>query len=87
MDGPESGTGPNGPARQGPSKGGAVVRAPWDTRRVGDTLTYGIELAVGVGCLLGGFALRGSRLRWLAVVSIVAGGLAIAHALVRLLDR
>jgi hypothetical protein len=49
-------------------------------------LTYVVELLVGLGCLVAAaVALRGSRARWVAVVLLVAGVAAIAHALVELL--
>jgi hypothetical protein len=49
------------------------------------TLTYAIELAVGLGCVAAAVpALRTRRLRWLGVVLLVAGGAAIAHATYRL---
>jgi hypothetical protein len=49
-------------------------------------LTYVIELLVGLGCLIAGAAtLRSRRTRWLGLVLIVAGVVAIAHAIVELL--
>jgi hypothetical protein len=50
------------------------------------TLTYAIELAVGLGCVVAAVpALRTRPLRWLGVVLLVAGAAAIAHAAFRLL--
>ncbi len=52
---------------------------------VGATLTYAIELAVGLGCLVAaGPTLRGRGLRWLGVVLLAAGISAVVHAGVRL---
>jgi hypothetical protein len=49
------------------------------------TVTYAIELAVGLGCVIAAVpALRHRRLRWLGVVLIAAGTTAIAHAIARL---
>jgi hypothetical protein len=54
---------------------------------VDETLTYGIELAVGLGCVAAAVpALRTRRLRWLGVALLVAGGAATAHAAFRLLS-
>ena len=54
---------------------------------VDGTLTYAIELAVGIGCVAAAVpVLRTRRLRWLAIVLLVAGGAAIAHAAFRLLS-
>jgi hypothetical protein len=51
------------------------------------TLTYTIELAVGLGCVAAAApALRTRRLRWLGVVLLAAGGAAIAHATIRLVS-
>ena len=51
------------------------------------TLTYAIELAVGLGCVAVAVpVLRTRQLRWLAIVLLVAGGAAIAHAALRLLS-
>ena len=49
-------------------------------------LTYGVELAVGLGCLLGAAAAP-RRPPWPRLVLVVAGGVAVAHALVRLVGR
>jgi hypothetical protein len=50
------------------------------------TLTYAIELAVGIGCVVAAvLASRTRRLRWLVIVLFVAGAAAIAHAALRLL--
>jgi hypothetical protein len=49
------------------------------------TVTYAIELAVGLGCVIAALpALRRRRLRWLGVVLITAGVAAATHAGVRL---
>ena len=57
------------------------------TLPVDGTLTYAIELAVGLGCVAAAVpVLRTRRLRWLAIVLLVAGGAAIAHAAFRLLS-
>lgn len=54
--------------------------------RVGDVVTYAIELAVGLGCVIGSVpALGHPRLRWFGVVLLVAGIAAVVHALVELL--
>lgn len=54
---------------------------------VDGTLTYAIELAVGLGCVAAAVpVLQTRRLRWLAIVLLVAGGAAIAHAAFRLLS-
>jgi hypothetical protein len=54
---------------------------------VNRTLTYAIELAVGLACVAAALpALRTRRLRWLAIVLLAAGGAAIAHAAFRLLS-
>ena len=51
------------------------------------TLTYAIELAVGLGCVAAAVpALRTRRRWWLAIVLLVAGGAAIAHAAFRLVS-
>jgi hypothetical protein len=51
------------------------------------TLSYAIELAVGLGCVAAAVAaLRTRRLRWLGVVLLIAGAAAIAHAVLRLLS-
>ncbi len=53
---------------------------------MGRALTYGIELAVGLGCLAASVpAWRIPRLRWLAAVLAIAGAVAAGHALVELL--
>jgi hypothetical protein len=48
------------------------------------TVTSLIELAVGVGCVAGGIVVVRSR-RWIGAVLLVAGFVAIAHAVVELL--
>ena len=51
-----------------------------------ETLTYGVELAVGLGCVAAAVpALRARRLRWLGALLLVAGCAAIVHAAFRLL--
>jgi len=53
---------------------------------VSDALTYGIEAAVGVCCLVAAVgAWRRAPLRWLGVVFAVAGLAAFLHAGSRLL--
>jgi len=53
---------------------------------VSDALTYGIEAAVGVCCLVAAVgAWRRAPLRWLSVVFAVAGLAAFLHAGSRLL--
>jgi hypothetical protein len=53
--------------------------------RVSRTVTYAIELAVGLGCCAAAVpALRQRQVRWLGVVLLVAGAAAIAHAASRL---
>jgi hypothetical protein len=49
-------------------------------------LTYAVELAVGLGCLLG-MAVAPRRPPWPRLVLAVAGAVAVAHALVRLIVR
>ena len=52
---------------------------------MGQTLTYVIELLVGLGCFVAAVATaRTPRLRWLALVLGVAGIAAIVHAIVEL---
>ena len=48
------------------------------------TLTYAIELAVGLGCVAAVPALRAGSV-WLGIVLLAAGGAAIAPATFRLL--
>jgi hypothetical protein len=48
------------------------------------TVTSLIELAVGAGCVAGGIVVVRSR-RWIGAVLLVAGFVAIAHAVVELL--
>ena len=51
-------------------------------------LTYAIELAVGVGCLVGvPAAWRSGRGRWLAGLLLVAGLAAVVHAILALAGR
>jgi len=58
----------------------------WYNDSVSDALTYGIEAAVGVCCLLAAAgAWRRAPLRWLGVVFAVAGLAALLHAGSRLL--
>jgi peptidoglycan/LPS O-acetylase OafA/YrhL len=52
---------------------------------MGETLTYVIELAVGLGCVVAAVPMaRTPRSRWLAAVLAVAGLTAIVHAVSRL---
>jgi hypothetical protein len=52
---------------------------------MGETLTYFIELAVGLGCVVVAVpTMRSPGRRWLAAVLTVAGLTAIAHAVSRL---
>jgi hypothetical protein len=52
---------------------------------VSGTVTFVVELAVGVGCVLAAVPALGRRpLRWLGVVLLVAGVAAIVHATIRL---
>jgi hypothetical protein len=52
---------------------------------MGETLTYLIELAVGLGCVVAAAPMaRTSGRRWLAGVLAVAGLTAVAHAVSRL---
>jgi hypothetical protein len=52
---------------------------------MGETLTYFIELAVGLGCVVAAVPMaRTPGRRWLAAVLAVAGLTAIAHAVSRL---
>ena len=52
---------------------------------MGQTLTYLIELAVGLGCVVVAVpTMRGPGRRWLAAVLAVAGATAMAHAVSRL---
>ena len=49
-------------------------------------MTYVVELLVGLGCLIAGTAtLQRSHMRWVGVVLVVAGVVAIVHALAELL--
>ena len=59
---------------------------PWYNGTVSDVVTYGIEAAVGVCCILAAAsAWRRSSLRWLAVVFATAGLAALLHAASHLL--
>ncbi|MEX0650633.1 MAG: hypothetical protein WD186_01220 [Actinomycetota bacterium] len=50
-----------------------------------ETVTWAIELGVGLACLaIGSVAIRGQRLRIVGVVLVVAGLAASGHALVQL---
>lgn len=52
---------------------------------MGETLTYLVELAVGLGCMVVAATMaRVPRRRWLAAVVAVAGLTAIVHAAIRL---
>ena len=68
--------------------GSGAAPAPLPSPFVDGTLTYAIELAVGLGMRVAAAVpvLRTRRLRWLAIVLLVAGGAAIAHAAFRLLS-
>ena len=45
-----------------------------------ETVTYAVEIAVGLGCLAGvPWAWRSGRFRWLAWVLLVAGLAAVIH--------
>jgi hypothetical protein len=58
----------------------------WYNGSVSDALTYGIEAAVGVCCLVAAAgAWRRASLRWLGVVFAIAGLAALLHAASRLL--
>ena len=53
---------------------------------MGETATYVIESAVGLGCLVVAAGVwRRARLRWPALVLAAAGAVAVGHALVKLL--
>ena len=53
-----------------------------------DTVTYAIELAVGLGCLVGVTAAwRVRRARWLAGLLLVAGLAALGHGILALATR
>ena len=59
---------------------------PADCLGMTEAVTYVIELAVGLGCLVAGAAsLRQARLRLLGVLLLMAGAASAAHALARLL--
>jgi hypothetical protein len=65
--------------------GRAAAAAPAYPPPVDETLTDGVELVVGLGCVAAAVpASRVRRLRWLGVVLLVAGAVAIAHAAFRL---
>jgi len=52
-----------------------------------ETITWTIELGVGLACLVvGSVAIRGGRLRVVGVLLVVAGLAAAAHALTQLAD-
>jgi hypothetical protein len=64
----------------------APPATPWYNGSMSDVVTYGIEAAVGVCCILAAAsAWRRSSLRWLAAVFAVAGLAALVHAASRLL--
>jgi len=64
----------------------APPATPWYNGSVSDALTYGIEAAVGVCCMVAAAsAWRRSSLRWLAVVFAAAGLAALLHAASQLL--
>jgi hypothetical protein len=50
-----------------------------------DVVTYGIEAAIGVGCLVAAYGLRRRPgLRWVAVLLTIAGVAAVVHAAISL---
>lgn len=64
----------------------APPATPWYNGSVSDALTYGIEAAVGVCCMVAAAsAWRRPALRWLAVVFAAAGLAALLHAASQLL--
>lgn len=64
----------------------APPATPWYNGSMSDVVTYGIEAAVGVCCILTAASTwRRSSLRWLAVVFAAAGFAALLHAASRLL--
>ena len=50
---------------------------------MGDSVTYAIEIGVGVACVASALGLR-RRLMWLAILLAVAGLVAIAHGAIEL---
>lgn len=62
-----------------------LERSAPSLQRVSRTVTYVIELGVGLGCIVAAAPLVGRRpLRWLGVVVLVAGVTAVVHASIRL---
>jgi hypothetical protein len=52
---------------------------------VGDAATYAIEIGVGIACIASALGLRRQRrLRWLAILLVVAGLVAIVHGTIEL---
>ena len=53
---------------------------------MGQTLTYLIELAVGLGCVVVAVPTIGSPgRRWLGAILLIAGAAAVTHAVARLI--
>jgi hypothetical protein len=53
---------------------------------MGETLTYLIELAVGLGCIVAAVPMaRTPGRRWLAVILLIAGAVAVTHGIARLI--
>jgi hypothetical protein len=54
--------------------------------RDGRDLTYLIELAVGLGCIVAAVpTMRSPARQWLGAILLIAGAAAVTHAVVRLL--
>jgi hypothetical protein len=52
---------------------------------MGETLTYVIELAVGLGCVVVAVpTMRSPGRRWLGAILLIAGAAAVTHAVARL---
>jgi hypothetical protein len=51
---------------------------------VSAALTYAIEIAVGAGCLAAAPGAWRRGIRWVAVLLVIAGSAAVAHAIVAL---
>jgi hypothetical protein len=53
---------------------------------MGETLTYLIELAVGLGCIVAAApTMRSPGRRWIGAILLVAGAAAVTHAVARLI--
>ena len=53
---------------------------------MGETLTYLIELAVGIGCIVVAVpTMRSLGRRWLGAILLIAGAAAVTHAVARLI--